>query len=225
MPTAQVARPPEEAPRRRGEATAERILDVAEALFAEHGYAGASLRDVADGVGIRTPSLYNHFASKEALYAAVLERGLAPIVELLSVAQAEGGGESSDPSRIASEVMRLLSRHPNVPRLVLHETASGGQRLTPMLRSWIAPAFERAHEMAGSNPAAGSWGPDRIPLLVLAMYHVVVGYFTMAPLYRELRGVDLLAPDALVAQTAFLRELVSRLLPAQAGDSKETSWT
>ncbi len=57
------------------------------------------------------------------------------------------------------------------------------------------------------------------------MYHVVVGYFTMAPLYRELRGVDLLAPDALVTQTAFLRELVSRLLPAQAGDSKETSWT
>jgi len=214
-----------EAPRRRGEATAERILDVAEALFAEQGYAGASLRDVADGVGIRTPSLYNHFASKEALYAAVLERGLAPIVELLSVPQSGQGEDSTDPSRIATEVMRLLTRHPNVPRLVLHETASGGQRLTPMLRSWIAPAFERAHEMAGSNPAAASWGPDRTPLLVLAMYHVVVGYFTMAPLYRELRGVDLLAPDALVAQTAFLRELVSRLLPGQAGDSEETSWT
>jgi AcrR family transcriptional regulator len=200
-------------------------LDVAEALFAEHGYAGASLRDVADGVGIRTPSLYNHFASKEALYAAVLERGLAPIVELLSVAPAERGAGTGDPSRITTEVMRLLARHPNLPRLILHETASGGQRLTPMLRSWIAPAFERAHEMAGANPAAGSWGPDGIPLLVLAMYHVVVGYFALAPLYRELRGVDLLAPDAVVAQTAFLRELVSRLLPAEAGDSEETSWT
>jgi TetR/AcrR family transcriptional regulator len=223
MPTAQIARAPEEAARRRGEATAERILDVAEALFAEHGYAGASLRDVADGVGIRTPSLYNHFAGKEALYAAVLERGLAPIVELLSVPQIQAG--SSDPSRIAAEVMRLLTRHPNVPRLVLHETASGGQRLTPMLRNWIAPAFERAHEMAASSPAVGSWGPDRIPLLVLAMYHVVVGYFTMAPLYRELRGVDLLTPDALVAQTAFLRELVSRLLPLGAADEEETPWT
>jgi AcrR family transcriptional regulator len=225
MPGTELAGAVAEAPRRRGEATAERILDVAEALFAEQGYAGASLRDVADGVGIRTPSLYNHFASKEALYAAVLERGLAPIVELLSVAQSGQGEDSTDASRIATEVMRLLTRHPNVPRLVLHETASGGQRLTPMLRGWIAPVFERAHEMAGSSPAAASWGPDRIPLLVLAMYHVVVGYFTMAPLYRELRGVDLLAPDALVAQTAFLRELVSRLLPGQAGDSEETSWT
>ena len=62
-------------PRRRGEATAERILDEAEALFAERGFAGATLRDVATRVGIRNPSLYNHFPSKECLYVAVLERG------------------------------------------------------------------------------------------------------------------------------------------------------
>ena len=54
--------------------TAERVLDVAEALFAEKGYKAASLGEVADGVGIRSPSLYNHFRNKEALYEAVLER-------------------------------------------------------------------------------------------------------------------------------------------------------
>ena len=52
--------------------TAERVLDVAEALFAEKGYKAASLGEVADGVGIRSPSLYNHFRNKEALYEAVL---------------------------------------------------------------------------------------------------------------------------------------------------------
>ena len=68
--------------------TAERILDAAEDLFAEKGYSATSLGDVADRVGIRSPSLYNHFKNKEALYEAVLERLLvkfsAPLAELES---------------------------------------------------------------------------------------------------------------------------------------------
>ena len=54
--------------------TPDRILDAAEDLFAENGYSATSLADVADRVGIRSPSLYNHFKNKEALYQAVLER-------------------------------------------------------------------------------------------------------------------------------------------------------
>ena len=54
--------------------TADRILDAAEDLFAEKGFSATSLGDVADRVGIRSPSLYNHFRNKEALYQAVLER-------------------------------------------------------------------------------------------------------------------------------------------------------
>ena len=67
-PTA--SRQPGRPPGRKGELTAERILDAAEGLFAERGYSGTSLRDVAAAVGIRIPSLYNHFPSKDSLYAA-----------------------------------------------------------------------------------------------------------------------------------------------------------
>ena len=66
--------------------TAERILDAAEDLFAQKGYSATSLGDVADRVGIRSPSLYNHFRNKEALYEAVLERLLVefsrPLMEM-----------------------------------------------------------------------------------------------------------------------------------------------
>ena len=47
------------APTARGERTRERILDAAEEIFAERGFAGATLRDVAAAVGVRNPSLYN----------------------------------------------------------------------------------------------------------------------------------------------------------------------
>jgi AcrR family transcriptional regulator len=198
--------------RRKGERTAERILDAGETLFAERGYAGTSLRDVATRVGLRVPSLYNHFASKEALYAAVLARGIGPVLTLLGELALQPA-ELRDPASTFPRVMAVLRRHPNLPRLIQHETLTGGERLTPMLREWIAPVFGRASEMARATPGAGRWSPEERPLLVIAMYNVLVGYFTFAPLYQQLEGVDLLTEPMLASQTRLLGEIVAALFP------------
>jgi TetR/AcrR family transcriptional regulator len=197
--------------RRKGALTAERILDAAEALFAERGYEGATLRDVAAAVGIRNPSLYNHFSSKESLYAAVLERGIRPVIELLALEVSRPSGAVS--SSIMQAVMDLLIEHPNLPRLVQHETLTGGQHLTPMLREWIAPLFASANEAAAGT---GAWRDDQVPLLVLAVYNVVVGYLSAAAMLGTLSGDDLLSRDALERQTEFLLEFVNRLFPESA---------
>ncbi len=196
---------------RRGAATAERILDAAEGLFAERGYSATTLRDVATRVGIQNPSLYNHFESKEALYAAVLERDIGPVLEALSEFLLDGSEGSGDPAQVAERVMELLARRPRLPRLVAHETLSGGDQLTRMLREWMVPVFARAHRMVEISPGAERWNPDQIPHLVLAMYHIVIGYFTIAPLYEALTGDDLLAEQALERQTRLLREIVGAL--------------
>lgn len=196
----------------RGERTAERILDAAEALFAERGFAGTTMRDVAEAVGIRTPSLYNHFESKDELYAAVLERGIRPVIDLLA-GFVGPRGRSGGQRELLEQVVRLLGARPNLLRLVQFETLTGGARLTPALRDWLATAFERAAELVSDDPGAEPWPEDQVPMLVLALYQVVVGYFTIAPFYREISGEDLTSPEALARQTSFLHEVVSRLLP------------
>jgi TetR/AcrR family transcriptional regulator len=214
QPTTPPLAPPSSLARRRrkGERTAEQILDAAEALFAERGYAATTVRDVAEQVGLRTPSLYNHFPSKDALYAAVLERGIGPVLRLLA-SFADPESARPDSAELLREVMTVLARRPALPKLLLHETLTGGERLTPILRLWIEPAFRHAERMIDANPGGRRWDSEQIPLLVLALYHVVVGYFTAAPLYQALRGRDLLSPEALESQTAFLRRLVETLLP------------
>lgn len=202
------------APERRGEHTRERILDAAEGLFADRGFEGTTLRDVAGRVGIRTPSLYNHFPSKEALYAAVLERVVEPVLALLSELIQARPAERPDSRRVVERVMGLLAQRPDLPRLVVHEALGGGEHLMPLLQKAIGPVLVRAQQAVLGTPAAERWGADRVPLLVLAAYHMVVGHFAIAPFYRGLSGQDLLEPAALERQTRFLADVMDLLLSA-----------
>lgn len=77
--------------------TAERAMDAALELFSRKGYDATSMNDIAEAVGIRAPSLYKHFASKEALFAAV-----APQVEEHYRALWQAAGEAQD--RLARSV-------------------------------------------------------------------------------------------------------------------------
>ena len=53
--------------------TRERIIEAALALFSQRGYGGVSIREIARAVGLRESSLYNHFASKRAIFDAIVD--------------------------------------------------------------------------------------------------------------------------------------------------------
>jgi AcrR family transcriptional regulator len=64
------------------------VLDAACVLFAERGYRGTSMKDIAEALGVRAPSLYNHVASKQDILFAIMDkamdRALAAIAEALA---------------------------------------------------------------------------------------------------------------------------------------------
>ncbi len=66
---------------RRRQETMEEVLDHAAAIMAEEGVAGLSVGEVARRMGIRPPSLYGYFPSKNALYDALFERGARTILD------------------------------------------------------------------------------------------------------------------------------------------------
>lgn len=55
------------------EDTKQKIIDKALALFAAHGYDAVSVGEIAKAVGIKAPSLYNHYPSKQAIFDAIVE--------------------------------------------------------------------------------------------------------------------------------------------------------
>ena len=59
----------------------ERLLDCAEALFAEHGLEGVSLRAINAAAGLSAAALHYHFGSQQALLEAILERRMPALME------------------------------------------------------------------------------------------------------------------------------------------------
>ncbi len=63
------------------EDTKQRILDNALELFSAHGYDSVSVGEIAKAVGIKAPSLYNHFPGKQAIFDAIVESTAAQYEE------------------------------------------------------------------------------------------------------------------------------------------------
>lgn len=74
--------------RKARESKRERVLEVAARLFSSKGYAGTSIRDIANEVGILSGSLYYHFESKEAMLIAVHSKGVSQVVSAVEAALA-----------------------------------------------------------------------------------------------------------------------------------------
>ncbi|MBF4583762.1 TetR/AcrR family transcriptional regulator [Curtobacterium sp. VKM Ac-2865] len=70
--------------RRPGSETRSEILRVALELFTDRGFEGASIRDLAEAVGMTKSSLYYHFASKDAILAALMENRRDEVDDLLT---------------------------------------------------------------------------------------------------------------------------------------------
>jgi AcrR family transcriptional regulator len=197
--------------------TRDRILTEAERLFAARGFAGTSLRQVADAVGVTPPNLYNHFRSKRALYESVLDRGIAPLMEILGRSQAENWSEPAT-VRMLEDVFSYLDRTPHLPRLVYFEMLTGGADLQRIAESWIRPLLVTAvaalEEQGDANSAdTGVWDVDELPLLVSAWFNLVCGHFVTRELIRESLGEDAAASDVR-NQIRFFIRLWRRIAPA-----------
>jgi AcrR family transcriptional regulator len=185
--------------------TAERILDAAEDLFAEKGYSATSLGEVADRVGIRSPSLYNHFRNKEALYSAVLER----LLETFGAPLAKLQDSPITRERIyqwLETIVRMHHQRPNLARLMQHAALSGGPQTNELIERLFRPMFDRS-ELPEGEVSFSLVGAELQPWAVMALNNMVMSYITMAPMYRDLLGEDPFSPEALEKQLELILKL------------------
>lgn len=184
--------------------TADRILHSATECFAEKGFDGTSLRDIASKVGIREPSIYRHFKSKEELYQQVLHQGLAPVAEaLLSLTQ-----RKIDPREMVEVpgiMLKLHSRNPHVAELLQQAVAMPtDQPGNQILEEWLTKLLDTGKQAMLKAEYEGVDEID-ISLRILNLYNLCIGYFINGNLLQRLCGLPPEDPEVLKRQERILR--------------------
>jgi TetR/AcrR family transcriptional regulator, cholesterol catabolism regulator len=87
------------------------ILDVARDLFARHGYAATSMRDIAEADGIKASSLYSHFRSKAEILRLVVSPVTDEVARVQDAALATSGSGQQRLRAMVAGVLRVCVAH------------------------------------------------------------------------------------------------------------------
>ena len=189
------------------------ILDTAERLFAARGVDGVAVRDLAAEMGITASSLYNHFASKQALYDAVIERGLGPIVAVVARAW-QDGFQPDDVRRTLDGLTAHLAGHPHLAPLLQRALLEESPSMQALLERGFGSLYREGTSVLRKAARDAGWDADEVPHLALALFGLIFAYFTNAGGLRRAawwREND--QPErALRVQRRFLERAVMRLI-------------
>lgn len=120
----------------------EQIKRVAARLFVERGVGGTSVRDIADGVGLLSGSLYHHFASKDAIAFAILDDFIRDLNALYASVLPHVSGMREELRALLYSSIEVAEKHPYATEIYQNELAYHG----PQAPEEIADGVRRANQ-------------------------------------------------------------------------------
>jgi TetR/AcrR family transcriptional regulator len=111
-----------------------KILAAAEELFAARGFAGTTVRDIAQSAGVNPAMIHYYFGNKEGLYRAIIESAASTVRSLLITATS--GAETLEEilTRFVGGYASYIFSHTNLARVLHRELLAGGAYLKQMMQ-------------------------------------------------------------------------------------------
>jgi len=206
---------------------ADRIVQIATALFAEHGFHGVSTREIAAATDLSVATVHHHVGSKRELYLKVY-RSLLEAAESFFhdiVAQVETADLQDPrvrahlPAQLIDSFVDLVAKNPVWARLFVRQWLDKPEELTDVEADLSLPLYRKLYEVLLIAQEAGIIRLTVDPWLVMrSVEWLVYGYFTAGTFDWDQWRSDPFAEGNLERFKAFMREYIFRMLNIAPAD-------
>ena len=167
------------------------IIAEATRLFAERGYEGASMGDLAERVGLRKASLFHHFASKDVLYATVLNQLIEGVQRAVVTAGMSEGSFEERLDALNDAITTTLGAQPYAARLLVREVMDWGPVVRQGLGRTIQDVLAGSLEFAKAGQTAGVFNADLEPSqVIVTMIGIHFMPFAIGDLIEKFTGTS-----------------------------------
>jgi AcrR family transcriptional regulator len=185
-------RPPKKSRGRARGVTRETILEAALQEFAECGYEGATTASIARRVRVTQPLIHYHFGSKQALWRATVDSIFARLVAQVEDAEqrVQGMGPAAKFVTLTYSFIDFAVSNPELARITHNEGVVRTERLEWIVKNHIQPLYKRWGTYIESAKEAGIIKDFPVAFVVTALIGALAQFFDLAPLVREVWGIE-----------------------------------
>jgi len=188
------------------------IVAAAEEIFAQHGFQGASVADIAERVGISKQNLLYYFSSKEALYKRVLDGVLDEWLERMSALADAGTDPEAALRAYIGAKLRYSRERPAGSRVYANEIISGAPLYGPEIRRRVVPALRAQAETLNRWMCEQRIEPIDSLHLMFVIWAMTQTYADFARQMELVMGKDALGRGDFAAAEEIVTRLVLRAL-------------
>lgn len=192
------------------------LLKTAEKVFAEKGYNGARVAEIAAKAGVDKRLIFYYFNSKQGLYSQILEDFFKEVQPLLErfLRKSSARTQKVRLKTFLENMTEFISRHRDPVRILFREFLDRGVLLDTLTQEYVRPileiwqtSYQRFFDLADEEHRESDH-------MLLSLSGISLFYFLVAPLMEKLWGEDPLSQDHIETRKRIVRRLLGAFDPS-----------
>ena len=165
-----------------------KIAAAAEELFAERGFDGAAIRDIARKAGVNGAMIHYYFGNKEGLYHALLEGAASRVRALLVETTGKSGSTRERLASFVDAYAAYTLSQPNLARILYREMLTGARHIKQIAQQYATANYNMLKGLISDGVERGELRPVDAELTPISLMGMVVIFQFLRPIISVALG-------------------------------------